>query len=92
MSKPIKPRLVDTACAEMWTGRPRDVLYRWAREGRIHRHGTRGHWGARWDLDELPRYAHLCGPGCLTEAACPPLPEPPPVRLPRPRQALDDCT
>lgn len=80
MSTEVRRRLVDTEAAECWTRRPRGTLYRWASEGRITRHGTRGHWGARWDLDELPRYRHQCSPECAERGACPPLPGPPPAR------------
>lgn len=62
-------RLVDTEAAELHTGRPRDVLYRWAREGRLTRHGTRE--ARRWDLEELGP-AHIPGQ---------PLPEPPKRRI-----------
>lgn len=82
-----KPRLVDTEAAEHWTSRPRGTLYRWATEGRITRYGTRGHWGARWDLDELPRYRHMCSPTCLSGQGCPPLPDPPPVPHPSPHNS-----
>ena len=44
-------RLADTEAASLYTGRGGDVLYRWAREGRIRRYGT---FERRlWDLDEL---------------------------------------
>lgn len=89
MSEGRNRRLVDTEAAEHWTGRPREVLYRWAREGRITRYGKRAPMAARWDLNELPPYRHLCVPACLSGAGCPPLPEPPPLRLPRPRESLD---
>lgn len=82
-------RLVDTDCAVMWTGRTRETLYRWAREGRIERHGRRTPQGARWNLNELPRYNHMCSLACLEGKGCPPLPEPPLIRLPRPRQPVD---
>lgn len=84
MSTTGKPRLVDTEAAEHWTGRPRGTLYRWRNEGRVttYRRGAR----ALWDIDELPRYRHLCGPSCLAEP-CPPIPNPPPI--PRPRTPLD---
>lgn len=45
-------RLADTEAACLYTGRPREVLYRWARERRIRRHGTRV--ARLWDLDVLP--------------------------------------
>lgn len=48
-------QLVDTEVAVAWTGRPRETLYRWAREQRITRHGDSSPRGARWNLAELPR-------------------------------------
>ncbi len=58
---------VDTEAACRYTGRPRTVLYRWRREGRLTVHrDARGR--PLWDLRELP--AHVPGQ---------PLPEPPPV-------------
>lgn len=45
-------RLIDTAAACVYTGRARQVLYRWAREGRITRYGDAG--TALWDVFELP--------------------------------------
>lgn len=60
-------RLADTEAACLYTGRPREVLYRWAREGRVDRYGTRT--ARLWDLDAMqPRV-----PGK-------PLPAPPPIR------------
>lgn len=44
--------LADTEAACLYTGRTRETLYRWAREGRIHRYGARAR--RLWDLDELP--------------------------------------
>lgn len=87
MNRARKPRLVDTWGAVQWTGRPAGTLYRWRHEGRvtIYRRGGR----ALWDIDELPAHRHLCSPACLS-GDCPPLPDPPPVRIPRPRMPLDD--
>lgn len=45
-------RFVDTAAACAYTGRARQVLYRWASEGRITRYGSAG--TALWDVFELP--------------------------------------
>lgn len=45
-------RFITTASAITWTGRSRQVLYRWASEGRITRYGTPGQ--ALWDVFELP--------------------------------------
>lgn len=45
-------RLIDTEAACLHTGRSREVLYRWAREGRVRRFGSRA--ARLWDLDELP--------------------------------------
>lgn len=45
-------RFVDTAAACAYTGRARQVLYRWASEGRITRYGSSG--TALWDVLELP--------------------------------------
>lgn len=61
-------RLADTEAACLYTGRPRDVLYRWARERRITRYGSPER--RLWDLDELP--VHIPGR---------PLPEPPKRRV-----------
>lgn len=50
-------RFIPTASAMKWTGRSRQVLYRWANEGRITRYGTEKQ--ALWDIFELPaRAAH----------------------------------
>lgn len=65
--------LVDTQAAVAWIGRPREVLYRWAREGRVTRHGGSGRNDARWNLAELPRAV----PG-------EPLPNPPARKLDKP--------
>ena len=67
-------RLIPTASAMIYTGRDRQVLYRWAREGRITRYGTPS--SALWDILELP--ARLTG-----GQAAPPPPIrtlPPPIR------------
>ncbi|SOE25630.1 hypothetical protein SAMN05442782_2373 [Streptomyces sp. OK228] len=61
--------LAETEAAELHTGRPRGVLYRWAREGRVTRHRGR-HGRTLWDLEELP--THIPGQ---------PLPEPPKRRM-----------
>jgi hypothetical protein len=45
-------RLIPTASAILYTGRDRQVLYRWEREGRITRYGTARE--ALWDVFELP--------------------------------------
>lgn len=45
-------RFVDTAAAMVYTGRQRQILYRWAAEGRITRYGPPK--VALWDLFELP--------------------------------------
>lgn len=45
-------RLVDTEAACLYTGKPRQTLYRWARENRITRYGTPEK--AMWDVLELP--------------------------------------
>lgn len=45
-------RFIPTAIAIVWTGRERQVLYRWAREGRITRYGDASQ--ALWDVFELP--------------------------------------
>lgn len=45
-------RFIDTAAATIYTGRRRQVLYRWASEGRITRYGSPGQ--ALWDVFELP--------------------------------------
>lgn len=45
-------RMIDTASAIAWTGRDRQVLYRWAKEGRITRYGTPSR--ALWDVFQLP--------------------------------------
>lgn len=67
-------RLAATDAAVLYTGRPREVLYRWRREGRIADHrDARGR--PLWDLTELP--AHIPGR---------PLPQPPP--LPRKGHSL----
>jgi len=47
------PRLVDTEVAAFYVGRTAFVIYRWAREGRLTRHGGQGKGQARWDLWEL---------------------------------------
>ena len=67
-------KLITTPEACLVTGRTREVLYRWAREGRISRHGTRER--RLWDYRELrvSEYKHECGGRC---GACPPLPKPP---------------
>lgn len=46
-------RMIPTASAVAYTGRERQVLYRWAREGRITRYGTERE--ALWDILQLPR-------------------------------------
>lgn len=56
--------LADTEAACRYTGRKPEVLYRWAREGRIRRYGTRQ--CRLWDLTEMT--AHVPGQ---------PLPKPP---------------
>lgn len=48
----LKARLISTADAVLYTGRERQILYRWADEGRITRHGVAGK--AKWDVLELP--------------------------------------
>jgi hypothetical protein len=63
MDASIPPRLVDTEVACLYTGRSRATLYRWAKQGRITRHG-----GPQWDLNELS--PHIPGQ---------PLPSPPPL-------------
>jgi hypothetical protein len=60
-------RMINTASAQAWTGRDRQVLYRWAREGRITRYGTPQE--ALWDIFELP-----------ARRADGKLPDPPPKR------------
>lgn len=55
LAETIGARLADTTTAVAWIGRPREVLYRWAREGRVTRHGGSGRNDARWNLAELPR-------------------------------------
>lgn len=60
-------RMISTALAVAWTGRERQVLYRWEREGRITRYGPANE--AFWDIFELPAR----GPGG-------PAGPPPPVR------------
>ncbi len=45
-------RLVDTEAACLYSGRTPEVLYRWAREGRLTRH-KRGR-RTEWDVLELP--------------------------------------
>jgi len=45
-------RFIDTAAACLYTGRARQVLYRWSSEGRITRYGPPG--TALWDILELP--------------------------------------
>ncbi len=45
-------RFLSTADAMKWTGRTRQALYRWAREGRITRYGDERQ--ALWDVIELP--------------------------------------
>ncbi|MFE6222992.1 helix-turn-helix transcriptional regulator [Streptomyces sp. NPDC057854] len=54
-SSDVRRRLVDTEAAVLYTGRDRQTLYRWAREGRITRHKVGGA-GRRvmWDVLELP--------------------------------------
>lgn len=47
------PVLVDTEAAVEWSGRDRQTIYRWAREGKITRYGGRGNGAARWDIREL---------------------------------------
>ncbi|WP_432112839.1 hypothetical protein [Streptomyces sp. S1] len=49
----VRFRLVDTKAAEVYTGRDRQTLYRWRREGRLTWHG-RGSGQAKWDVLELP--------------------------------------
>jgi hypothetical protein len=63
----IGERLISTASAQSWTGRSRQVLYRWAKEGRITRYGTPQE--ALWDVFELP-----------VKRADGKLPDPPPKR------------
>lgn len=56
-SPEVRPRLVDTEAACVYTGRDRHTLYRWAREGRITRYEVRRGSGALnrgWDVLELP--------------------------------------
>jgi hypothetical protein len=66
-----KPLLVDTEAAATWAGRSVWVIYRWASEGRLTRHGGRGRGNARWDLREVPEWKPDSGR---------PKPEAPPVR------------
>lgn len=68
-ARPLKSRLVDTAAAVLYTGRDRQVLYRWAKEGRVTRYYSGTGTGTRvmWDVWELP-------PGVKGK----PLPPPPP--------------
>ncbi|WP_435111889.1 helix-turn-helix transcriptional regulator [Nocardiopsis synnemataformans] len=67
----MQPRLVDTEAAELYTGRPRTTLYRWAHEGRVTKYGTRGKGRALWNLNELP---------ACPEGGTPPPPPPLPAR------------
>lgn len=48
----VGERLIRTPEACLFTGQPRQVLYRWARERRITRYGDPG--AALWDPLELP--------------------------------------
>lgn len=50
------PILVDTATAAFAAGREEKVIYRWANEGRLTRHGGVGKGNARWDLREIPAW------------------------------------
>lgn len=64
------PILVSTDLAATHIGRDSDVIYRWAREGRITRHGGTDPDSARWDLRELPGWDVSSGL---------PMPNPPPI-------------
>lgn len=66
--------LVDTMSAVIYTGRPAAMLYRWASEGRITRHGGRGQGQARWSLTELPQ--------AMPGQPLAPWPKPPAIPLP----------
>lgn len=88
MSGAREPRLVDTWAAAQWTGRALGTLYRWRSERRVTTYKQGSH--ALWDIDELPRYRHLCSTTqCVKGAGCPPLPPPPPLPIPHPRTPLD---
>lgn len=58
----VAERLITTASAIAFTGRTRQVLYRWAKEGRVTRYGDESL--ALWDPIELPgkRAAGTYGP------------------------------
>ncbi|GGR51854.1 hypothetical protein GCM10010282_50990 [Streptomyces roseolus] len=73
-------RFIPTASAVAWTGRSRQVLYRWANEGRITRYGTAAH--ALWDVFELPARRS-------TGTAPPPPVQRSPARGPRSGKNLD---
>lgn len=47
-------RFITTASALVYTGRDRQVLYRWEKEGRITRYGSSPPGRALWDVFELP--------------------------------------
>lgn len=51
------PILVDTEAAALHAGRTVTVIYRWAREGRLTKHGTAGKGNARWNLREIPAWS-----------------------------------
>lgn len=67
------PVLVPTEVACVHIGRPRTTLYRWAREGRIRRYGTRAE--RLWDLRDIKD--QWWAPGVDA-----PFPDPPGVRYP----------
>ncbi|MFF5973710.1 hypothetical protein ACFY7C_19495 [Streptomyces sp. NPDC012769] len=52
----VRHRLVDTEAAMVYTGRDRQTLYRWRREGRLSWNYQRAGRGRRamWDILELP--------------------------------------
>lgn len=51
----VRPRLVDTEAACLYTGRDRQTLYRWKREGRITGYYLdAGMTRVGWDILELP--------------------------------------
>lgn len=52
----VRPRLVNTLDACVYTGRDRQTLYRWAREGRVTKHPLAfltGRHRVGWDVLEL---------------------------------------
>lgn len=61
----LKVRLISTRDAVLYTGRDRQTLYRWAKEGRITKHDG---YANPWDVWELPQHS----PG-------EPIPLPPPL-------------